>query len=187
MRRQRLSIAKVFTVSNPRFNISDIPAIAEVAHRHGVPLVVDNTFGACGLKVILAQTSKLGLPSHEELAKRLLNGFGSVLSFGFKGRQSQDHLKLHSHLTNLGSVHSLIVHPASTTHGELTEEEREAAGVTQDMLRVSVGTEHIDDILEDYELAVQQIQVDKTSEDAPKMMTEQPEGYLTKPDHEPTS
>ncbi|KAG6819783.1 hypothetical protein H0H93_008698 [Arthromyces matolae] len=269
------------SISNPRFHVSDIPAIAEVAHRHGVPLVVDNTLGACGFivkpldlgaDIVVASATKWigghgttlggvivdsgrfdwgkagdkypmfntlighgdtrdrkkalvgytyyqamrektytakvrfdimrdlgacltpqsawtliqgletlslrverhqsnalavaryleahpkvawvafpGLPSHKdhELAKRLLNGFGSVLSFGVKGGQSEllvDHLKLHAHATNLGSVHSLVVHPASTTHGELTREEREAAGVTQDMLRVSVGTEHIDDI-----------------------------------------
>ncbi|KAG6811699.1 hypothetical protein H0H92_006206 [Tricholoma furcatifolium] len=306
------------SISNPRFNVSDIPAIAEVAHRHNIPLVVDNTFGACGFiirpldlgadilvesatKVILpyfvaycilillkwigghgstlggvivdsgrfdwgkapekfpafntvigksetrdrkarligftyfqamrektftakvrfeiqrdlgaclapqsawtliqgletlslrverhqsnalavaryleahpkvAWVSYPGLESHKdhELAKRLLNnGFGCVLSFGIKGGRGDlvvDNLKLHTHLTNLGDVRSLIVHPASTTHGELTEEERITAGVTQDMLRVSVGTEHIDDILEDYEIALSQIEIDGEAEPA---------------------
>ncbi|KAG6914493.1 hypothetical protein DXG01_016954, partial [Tephrocybe rancida] len=286
------------SISNPRYNICDMPLIAEVAHRHGLPLVVDNTFGACGFiarpldmgaDIVVASatkwigghgttiggvivdsgrfdwsksarfpafntvikgtsragldglvgrtyyevlrektfTTKLrfeilrdlgaclspqaawlliqgletlslrierhlfntlalakyleahpkvswvsypGLPSHEdhEIAKRLLNGkFGCVLSLGVKGgkgRDLVDKLKLHSHLANLGDVHSLIIHPASTTHGQLTEEERQAAGVTQDMLRVSVGIEHIDDIIEDYEIAFSKLDVE-TEED----------------------
>ncbi|KAG6901828.1 hypothetical protein C0995_007535 [Termitomyces sp. Mi166 len=88
----------------------------------------------------VAWVSYPGLPSHEdhEIAKRFLKGFGCVLSFGVKGGRGDiivDNLKLHSHLANLGDVHSLIIHPASVTHGQLTEEERLAAGVTQDMLR----------------------------------------------------
>ncbi|KAG5734532.1 O-acetylhomoserine (thiol)-lyase [Termitomyces sp. T112] len=281
------------TISNPRFNVPNIPVIAEVAHRYGIPLVVDNTFGACGfiarpldlgadilvesatkwigghgttiggvivdggrfdwskstrfpafntvaesngsrfgidalvghtvyevlkektlttiirLEILrdlgaclapqsawlliqgletlslrverhlsnalalaryleshpkVAWVSYPGLPSHEdhEIAKRLLKGFGCVLSFGVKGGRGDivvDNLKLHSHLANLGDVHSLIIHPASVTHGQLTEEERLAAGVPQDMLRVSVGTEHIDDIIEDYEVAFSYLDV----------------------------
>ncbi|KAG6864571.1 hypothetical protein C0991_008589 [Blastosporella zonata] len=299
------------SISNPRYNVPDIPLIAEVAHRYGIPLIVDNTFGACGaiarpldlgadilvesatkwigghgttiggvivdsgrfdwskstrfpefntlikntesragisslvghtfyeantlralyksttdvlkeksfitklkwdilrdlgaclspqaawqliqgletltLRVERHQSNALtlaqyleahpkvawvsypGLPSHEdhEIAKRLLKGFGCVLSFGVKGGRGDilvDHLKLHSHLANLGDVHSLIIHPASTTHGQLTEEERLSAGVTQDMLRVSVGTEHIDDIIEDYEIAFEYVNVDGDSD-----------------------
>ncbi|KAG6914492.1 hypothetical protein DXG01_016953 [Tephrocybe rancida] len=289
------------TISNPRYNVPDMPVIAEVAHRHGLPLVVDNTFGACGFiarpfemgadivvesatkwigghgttlggviidsgkfdwskstrfpafnTVIQSTESRAGidalvghtfyevlkdrafttqarfeilrdvgaclspqaawlliqgletlslrierhlsnamavakyldahpkvawvlypgLPSHpdHEIAKRLLKGkFGCVLSFGVKGgrgRKLVDKLKLHSHLANLGDVHSLIIHPASTTHGQLTEAARQAAGVTQDMLRVSVGTEHIDDIIEDYEIAFSQLDVGTDAETA---------------------
>lgn len=99
----------------------------------------------------VAWVSYPGLPSHEdhEIAKRLLKGFGCVLSFGVKGGRGDivvENLKLHSHLANLGDVHSLIIYPASVTHGQLTEEERLAAGVPPDMLRVSVGTEHIGEL-----------------------------------------
>ncbi|KAG6890497.1 hypothetical protein C0995_007696 [Termitomyces sp. Mi166 len=97
----------------------------------------------------VAWVSYLGLPSHpyHEAAKRLLRGFGCVLSSGVKGGRGDvivDNLKLHSSLANIGSVHSLVIHPASTTHSMLKEEERIAAGVTQDLIRISVGTEHID-------------------------------------------
>lgn len=96
----------------------------------------------------VAWVSYLGLSSHEyhEMATRLLKGYGCVLSFGVRGGQGNivvDNLKLHSSLANVGDVHSLVIHPASTTHSMLTEEERVAAGVTQDLLRVSVGIEHI--------------------------------------------
>jgi len=284
------------SIGNPRWNVPDIPALAEVAHRHGIPLVVDNTFGACGtiarpidlgadilvesatkwigghgttiggvivdsgrfdwgastkfpgfttpiegdggwvgtnlvghtfwdvfkeksfltklrydllrdlgaclapqsawlflqgletlsLRVErhlsnamalakyleahpkVAWVSYLGLPSHEyhETAKRLLRGFGCVLSFGVKGGRGDivvDQLKLHSSLANIGSVHSLVIHPASTTHSMLKEEERLAAGVTPDLLRISVGTEHIDDIIEDFEIAFSHVHLDEES------------------------
>ncbi|KAG6896696.1 hypothetical protein C0992_006634 [Termitomyces sp. T32_za158] len=282
------------SIGNPRYNVPDVPRLAAVAHRHGIPLVMDNTFGACGAisrpidhgcdiivqsatkltyakykwigghgttiggvivdsgrfdwsasptkfpyytktitgaegwigsKMIgstfwdifreksfatkvrfdilrdlgaclsphnawllthglqtlslrverhqdnavklarylethpkVAWVSYLGLPSHEyhETATRLLKGYGCVLSFGVKGGRGDvvvDNLKLHSSLANVGDVHSLVIHPASTTHSMLTEEERVAAGVTQDLLRVSVGIEHIDDIIEDFEAA----------------------------------
>ncbi|GLB41409.1 putative O-acetylhomoserine ami [Lyophyllum shimeji] len=278
------------SIGNPSYNVPDIPKLAELAHRHGIPLVVDNTFGACGticrpldlgadilvesatkwigghgttiggvivdsgrfdwgkstkfpafttpiknaegwvsarlightfwevfkeksfttkvrfdilrdlgacmapqnawlltqgletlsLRVErhlsnamalaryleahpkVAWVSYLGLPSHpyHETARRLLTGFGCVLSFGVKGGRGDivvDNLKLHSSLANVGDVHSLVIHPASTTHSMLTEEERTAAGVNQDLLRVSVGIEHIDDIIEDFEIALESV------------------------------
>ncbi|KAG6873647.1 hypothetical protein C0995_013154 [Termitomyces sp. Mi166 len=282
------------SIGNPRYNVPDIPALAALAHRHGVPLVVDNTFGACGtiarpldlgadivvesatkwigghgtviggvivdsgrfdwgastkfpgfttpiegdggwvgtnlvghtfwdvfkeksfttklrydvmrdlgaclspqsawlliqgLETLsirverhlsnamalakyleahpkVAWVSYLGLPSHpyHETAKLLLRGFGCVLSFGVKGGHGDaivDNLKLHSSLANIGSVHSLVIHPASTTHSMLKEEERIAAGVTQDLIRISVGTEHIDDIIEDFEIAFSTLNLGK--------------------------
>ncbi|KAG6836014.1 hypothetical protein H0H93_012225 [Arthromyces matolae] len=287
------------SIGNPRYNVPDIPALANLAHRHGIPLVVDNTFGACGtiarpldlgadivvesatkwigghgtviggvivdsgrfdwgastkfpgfttpiegdggwvgtnlvghtfwdvfkeksfttklrydllrdlgaclapqsawlliqgLETLsirverhlsnalalakyleahpkVAWVSYLGLPSHEyhETAKRLLRGFGCVLSFGVKGGRGDiivDNLKLHSSLANIGSVHSLVIHPASTTHSMLKEEERIAAGVTQDLIRISVGTEHIDDIIEDFEIAFSKLELEEVETDA---------------------
>jgi len=88
-------------------------------------------------------------------AKQLLpRGAGSILSFGIKGaatagRSFVEALELHSHLANVGDVRSLVIHPATTTHSQLTEPEQAAAGVTPDLVRLSVGLETIDDILAD--------------------------------------
>jgi OAH/OAS sulfhydrylase len=274
------------TIGNPRFNVPDIPAIAEVAHEAGVPVVVDNTFGAAGYlsrpidhgaDIIVASATKWigghgtsiggvivdsgkfdwrngrfpvftepapgyhglvfadtfgpdgpfgniafairarveglrdlgaalspfnsflfiqgletlslrvqrhvdnalelarwleaheavtwvefpGLESHpyHENAKRLLrNGFGSVLTFGIRGSDAAartfiDSVELASHLANVGDAKTLVIHPGSTTHQQLTDEEQIAAGVRPDQIRVSVGIEHIDDIKEDFERA----------------------------------
>ncbi|GFF40398.1 homocysteine synthase CysD [Aspergillus lentulus] len=100
-----------------------------------------------------------GLESHSshEIAKRYLKrGFGGVLSFGVKGGaaagvQVVDNLKLISNLANVGDSKTLAIHPWSTTHEQLTEQERLDSGVTEDAIRISVGTEHIDDIIADFE------------------------------------
>ena len=86
----------------------------------------------------------------------LPRGAGSVLGFilpgGLEaGRRFVDALTLHSHVANIGDVRSLVIHPASTTHSQLTEEEQRAAGVEPGFVRLSVGIEHIDDILADIE------------------------------------
>jgi len=102
-----------------------------------------------------------GLESHQshELAKRYLqNGFGCVLSFGIKGGYSGsvsfiNSVKLASHLANVGDAKTLVIHPASTTHQQLNDKEQASAGVSADMIRVSVGLEHIDDIREDFQQA----------------------------------
>jgi O-acetylhomoserine (thiol)-lyase len=276
----------VETIGNPRFNVPDLPAIAEVAHAAGVPLIVDNTFGAAGylarpiehgadivvqsatkwigghgtsiggvivdsgnfdwssgrfpsftepspgyhgLKfaevfgpdsdfgniafIIRARVEGLrdfgpalspfnsflflqgletlslrvqrhvdnalelaqwlethpsvewvsypGLKSHpyHETATRILsNGYGAVLSFGIKGgrdagRKFINSVELASHLANVGDAKTLVIHPASTTHQQLSAEEQASSGVTDDLIRVSVGIEHIDDIREDFEAA----------------------------------
>jgi len=276
----------VETIGNPRYNIPDFEALAAIAHEHGIPLVVDNTFGAAGYLarpidhgadlvvqsatkwigghgtsiggvivdsgrfdwgngkfpvftepapgyhglrfhdvfgpngpfgnitfIIRARVEALrdlgpclspfnaflllqgletlslrvqrhadnalalaawlekhpgvawvsypGLPGHRyhEAAKRYLrHGFGAVLSFGIKGGAEAavrfiDNVKLASHLANVGDAKTLVIHPWSTTHEQLDAEERAAAGVSPDHLRVSVGIEHIDDILEDFEEA----------------------------------
>lgn len=99
-----------------------------------------------------------GLPSHphHERAKKFLrNGFGAVLSFGIKGGAAAgtkfiDSVKLASHLANVGDAKTLVIHPASTTHSQLSEAEQKTAGVAPDLIRVSVGLEHIEDIQEDF-------------------------------------
>jgi O-acetylhomoserine/O-acetylserine sulfhydrylase len=276
------------TMGNPRLNIPDIQAIADVAHRHGIPLVVDNTFGACGylarpidwgadivvesatkwigghgtsiggvivdsgkfnwgngnfpiftepspgyhgLKfwevfgtpgqfgniafIIRARVEGLrdlgpcispfnsflllqgletlslrvdrhnenalalaqwlqrhprvawvsypGLPDHPHnaLAKRYLrpDHFGSMLVFGIKGGLEAgttfvNSVKLASLLANVGDAKTLVIHPSSTTHQQLPEADQLAAGVTPDLIRVSVGLEHIEDILWDFDQAL---------------------------------
>lgn len=100
-------------------------------------------------------------PYHERAKKYLKRGFGGVLNFGIKGgleagKTFINHVKLASHLANVGDAKTLVIHPASTTHQQLDEQEQIAAGVTPDLVRVSVGIEHIDDIKEDFAQAFQQ-------------------------------
>ena len=98
-------------------------------------------------------------PSHE-LARRYMGGrYGALVGFGIRGgleagKRFIDNLRLFSHLANIGDAKSLAIHPASTTHSQLSPVEQEAAGVTPDFVRLSVGIEHIDDILEDLALAL---------------------------------
>jgi O-acetylhomoserine/O-acetylserine sulfhydrylase len=97
-------------------------------------------------------------PYHAKAKKYLQNGFGAVLSFELTGDKSQatalvDSLKLVSHLANVGDAKTLIIQPSATTHQQLTELEQKAAGISPQLLRVSVGIEHIDDIKADFEQA----------------------------------
>ncbi|MGA1979566.1 MAG: homocysteine synthase [Sedimentisphaerales bacterium] len=103
-----------------------------------------------------------GLKSHPDykLAQKYLpNGQGAILGFGIKGGKQAgikfiNSVKLASHLANIGDSKTLVIHPASTTHQQLGQEEQLAAGVTEDYIRVSVGTEHIDDIIADFDQAL---------------------------------
>jgi O-acetylhomoserine/O-acetylserine sulfhydrylase len=276
----RTKAVYIETIGNPRYNVPDFEAIAKVAHDNGVPLVVDNTFGAGGyffrpiehgadivvhsatkwigghgttiggvivdsgkfnwgqhasqfpqfiepsegyhglkmwetfgpityaivlrveilrdlgstLNPFAAQQLLLGLetlslraerhasnaialarwleknenvswvsypgleshPSHETAKRYLKRGFGGVLSFGVKGggaagSQVVDGFKLISNLANVGDSKTLAIHPWSTTHQQLTEEERIDSGATEDSIRISVGVEHLDDIIADFE------------------------------------
>ncbi|KAJ5906296.1 uncharacterized protein N7473_003212 [Penicillium subrubescens] len=277
---ERTKAVYVETIGNPRYNVPDFEAIAKVAHDNGVPLVVDNTFGAGGyfarpidhgadivvesatkwigghgttiggvvidsgkfdwgknaarfpqfvepsegyhglkfwetfgpiafairvrveilrdlgstLNPFAAQQLILGLetlslrcerhatnsialakwlqknenvswvsypgledhPSHATAKKYLTRGFGGVLSVGIKGgaaagSQVVDGFKLISNLANVGDSKTLAIHPWSTTHEQLTDQEKADSGVTEDAIRISVGTEHIDDIIADFE------------------------------------
>lgn len=100
-------------------------------------------------------------PERERAAKYLPRGAGAILGFGVQGglpagRRFIDALKLISHLANVGDAKTLAIHPASTTHQQLSPDEQRATGVTPDFIRVSVGIEHIDDILADIEQALAQ-------------------------------
>jgi O-acetylhomoserine (thiol)-lyase len=100
---------------------------------------------------------------YNNLAKKYLqNGFGGVLQFGIKGGKHNaakfiDNLQLASHLANLGDAKTLVIHPASTTHEQLTEQEQIASGVLPNQIRVSVGIEHIEDIKADFEKAFSKV------------------------------
>ena len=94
-------------------------------------------------------------PYHQRARKYLKNGFGAVLTFGIKGggeagKKFINAVKLASNLANVGDAKTLVIHPSSTTHQQLSEAEQKASGVTPDQVRVSVGIEHIDDIEEDF-------------------------------------
>lgn len=98
-------------------------------------------------------------PYHKLAKKYFTRGFGGVLSFKLKGGREQaekfvNSLKLISHLANVGDAKTLIIHPASTTHSQLSAEEQRTAGVDPNLLRISVGIEHIDDIKEDISQAL---------------------------------
>ncbi len=100
-------------------------------------------------------------PDYERARKYLPNGQGAILGFGVKGGYEAavkfiDNVKLSSHLANVLDAKTLVIHPASTTHQQLSREEQEAAGVTPDYVRVSVGIEDIEDIMEDFDRALKQ-------------------------------
>ncbi|BDD11287.1 O-acetylhomoserine (thiol)-lyase [Fulvitalea axinellae] len=108
-------------------------------------------------------------PSHENAKKYLKRGFGGVLTFELKGDKAKaeefvNSLELISHLANVGDAKTLIIHPASTTHQQLTDEEQLAAGVKPTTLRLSVGIEHIDDIKADIEKALAKTTASATAE-----------------------
>lgn len=98
-------------------------------------------------------------PSHSNAKKYFRQGlYGGIVTFGIKGgyengKKFINNLKLTSLLANVGDAKTLVIHPASTTHQQLSAEEQQTAGVTPELIRVSVGIEHIDDIIEDFEQA----------------------------------
>jgi O-acetylhomoserine/O-acetylserine sulfhydrylase len=276
------------SIGNPRLNVADIEGIAKVAHEHGIPLIVDNTFGAGGYLIrpfdhgadiithsatkwigghgtsiggVIVDSGKFpwnngkfpvftepapgyhglkfwdvfgsggpfgniafiirarveilrdlgpalspfnsflltqgletlslrvdrhnenalalaqwlrkhpkvewvlypGLEDHpyHQLAKKYIrkDRFGSIVVFGVKGgleagKKFIDGVRLSSHVANVGDAKTLVIHPASTTHEQLSQAEQQESGVTPNLIRVSVGTEHIDDIIEDFEEAL---------------------------------
>lgn len=103
-----------------------------------------------------------GNPYHGLAKKYLSNGFGGILNFGVKGSKENaakliDSLKLATNLANVGDAKTVVIHPASTTHEQLSEKEQIAAGVRRNQIRVSVGIEHIEDIKADFEQAFQKV------------------------------
>jgi O-acetylhomoserine (thiol)-lyase len=103
-----------------------------------------------------------GLPEHSHHAnarKYLKHGFGAIVGFGIRGGREKgakfiNNVKLASHLANIGDAKTLVIHPASTTHSQLTEEEQSATGVTPEYVRLSVGIEDVEDIIADLDQAL---------------------------------
>ena len=127
--------------------------------------ICDNTLKVAGFLKKHAKVGWVnyaGLPDHADhaLVKKTMGGRASgIVSFGVKGGRDggarfQDALKLFTRLVNIGDARSLACHPASTTHRQLGPDELAKAGVSVDMVRLSVGIEHIDDLLEDLEQAL---------------------------------
>jgi O-acetylhomoserine (thiol)-lyase len=110
----------------------------------------------------VAWVNYTGLPEHQshKLAQKYLHGgFGPLVTFGVKGGEQAsikviDSLKLFSNLANIGDSKSLVIHPASTTHQQLTPEEQISTGVTPETIRLSIGTEDIADIIDDLKQAL---------------------------------
>ena len=106
-------------------------------------------------------------PYHSLAKKYLKHGFGGVLNFGVRGTKENaskfiDSLKLVSHLANVGDAKTLAIHPASTTHEQLSEAEQVASGVLPNQVRISVGIEHVEDIKADFEQAFEKINAKAT-------------------------
>jgi O-acetylhomoserine (thiol)-lyase len=98
-------------------------------------------------------------PNHKIASKYLKNGYGGIVGFGIKGgleagKKFIENVKLLSHLANIGDAKSLVIHPASTTHQQLTPKEQATTGVTEDYIRLSIGIEDPEDIIEDIERAL---------------------------------
>jgi O-acetylhomoserine (thiol)-lyase len=98
-------------------------------------------------------------PSYEQVKKYLEHGAGAILTFGIKGGREAgqrfiDKLQLFSHVANIGDAKSLAIHPASTTHSQLSEDELKEAGVTTDMIRLSIGLEDAEDLFWDLDQAM---------------------------------
>ncbi len=98
-------------------------------------------------------------PSHENAKRYLDDGFGGIIGFGVKGGREAgakviDKVKIFSHLANIGDAKSLIIHPASTTHSQLSDDELPATGVTADFIRLSIGLEAVEDLIADLNQAI---------------------------------
>jgi O-acetylhomoserine (thiol)-lyase len=100
-----------------------------------------------------------GNPNHSLASKYLVRGFGGLVGFGIEGGVSAgkrfiDSVQLLSHVANIGDAKTLVIHPASTTHQQLTPKEQQASGVTEDYIRLSVGLENAEDIQADIDQAL---------------------------------
>jgi O-acetylhomoserine (thiol)-lyase len=98
-------------------------------------------------------------PNYETASRYLKGSYGGLVGFGIKGgleagKKFINSVRLLSHLANIGDAKSLVIHPASTTHQQLTREEQDETGVTEDYIRLSIGIEAAEDIIEDIDQAL---------------------------------
>jgi O-acetylhomoserine (thiol)-lyase len=99
---------------------------------------------------------------HEKAKRYLKDSYGAIIGFGVEGgyeagKKLINHIQMIKHLANIGDAKSLIIHPASTTHSQLSSKEREAAGVSDDFIRLSVGIESVNDIIDSLDTALKNI------------------------------
>ena len=148
-------------------NISAVPreqagAVRAKMKEQGLKLIITRIAKWLEKQDMVTWVNYPGLKSHPDykLAQKYLpDGQGAILGFGIKGGKEAgakfiENVTLASHLANILDSKTLVIHPASTTHQQLTEDEQRAAGVTPDYIRVSVGTEYIDDIIADFKQAL---------------------------------
>ena len=117
------------------------------------------------MKELVEKVNHPSLPEHPDHAlyeKYFPNGGASIFTFNIKGGQKEahkfiDNLEIFSLLANVADVKSLVIHPASTTHSQLNDQELAEQGITQSTIRLSIGTEHIEDLLADLSQALEQI------------------------------
>ncbi len=127
-------------------------------HCENASQVADHLSGHPGVEWV-HYPGQAGSPGSEVAARYLKNGFGGMVGFGIKGglqagRKFIDNLQLVSHLANVGDAKSLAIHPASTTHSQLSPEQLKQGGIEEGLVRLSIGIEHVDDIIADIEQAL---------------------------------
>ncbi len=143
--------------ANAFYTITGIESLPARMDRHVANAGIVAAFLEAHPKVAWVSYAGLESSPFRELARKYLpKGAGSVFTFGLKGGYEAgvklvEHVNLFSHLANIGDTRSLILHPASTTHRQLSEEQREAAGAGPDVIRLSVGLETPDDLIDDLE------------------------------------
>ena len=166
--RARVEGLRDFGSSQSPFNsfllLQGLETLSLRVERHNSNAVKLATFLKNNEHVDWVNFTGLEVHPHYDRAKKYFtpDHFGSVLTFGVKGgydaaKNFINNVQLASHLANVGDAKTLVIHPASTTHQQLSESEQVASGVQPDLIRVSVGIEHIDDIIEDFELAFESI------------------------------
>ena len=184
------------TIGNPKLDVTDIQAVAEVAHKHDVPLIVDNTVATpyliqplkLGADIVVHSSSKYingssdaisgilvcgkglkwdpdrypGLeesPYHEIAKKQFRNGYGAIVTVRTGSKEKAfsiiNSLKIPLIISNIGDTKTLVIHPESTIAAHISDEEKQQSGVFEDLIRISVGIEDIEDLKEDFKQAIE--------------------------------